>query len=363
VYGDAPIAPCGAAEDLYRVCKGRARTALATEMTKRVLARSAGEQDRNWDFGGTMLDSQALCNPAIIADDDPVPAGIGDEPCSYRPGQVDDYFRYLERGLLATQISSSDGHNDLKEPGYPRTYFLSSTDAPLGLTEDEVVASLKAGQAFSTYGPFVWAQLKDKTFGQTASASPGEPLEMLLDVRTASWFGVDRVEIYMNGRLARLYQPDVPVTETHDLKGKAPLTTPDRDSWIVIVAMGLKDQNLMSPVSVDVPFGEVQLSRLAADAFGQLPILKDFFVPPPTTPDWSPIIPYAITNAIYIDTDGNGKYDPPLPFPGWCSRPCDSSKPDDEQCAPGQVCLEREQVCGINVAGKCDHRRSGTAME
>ena len=362
VYGDATIAPCGE-DERFQLCKGRARTALATEMTKRVLERTASEQDRNWDFGGTMLDSQSLCNPTIIADDDPVPAGIGDEPCSYRPGQVDDFFRYLERGLLATQISSSDGHNDLKEPGYPRTYFLSSTDAPLGLSEDEVVQSLKAGQAFSTYGPFVWASLKEKTYGQTASASPGENLEMLLDVRTASWFGVDRVEVYMNGRLARLYKPEVPVTETHDLKGKVPLTVPDRDSWVVIVAMGLKDQNLMSPVSVDVPIGEVQLSRLAADAFGQLPILKDFFVPPPTVPDWSPIIPYAITNPIYIDTDGNGKYDPPLPFPGWCSRSCDSSKPDEEQCAPGQVCLEREQMCGINVAGKCDHRRTATPLE
>lgn len=362
VYPDGPIAPCGAGER-FQVCKGRARTALATEMTKRVLQRTASEQDRNWDFGGTMEDSQSLCNPTIIADDDAVPPGIGDEPCSYRPGQVDDYFRYLERGLLATQISSSDGHNDLKEPGYPRTYFLSSTDDPLGLTEDEVVRSLRAGQAFSTYGPFVWAQIDGKTFGQTASASPGQDLEMLLDVRTASWFGVDRVEIYMNGRLARLYQPDVPVTEIHDLKGKVPLTAPDRDSWVVIVAMGLRDGNLMSPVSVDVPFGEVQLSRLAADAFGQLPVLKDFFVPPPTVPDWSPIIPYAITNAIYVDTDGNGKYDPPLPLPGFCSQPCDSSKPDEGQCAPGQVCLEREQMCGINVSGKCDHRRTANPPE
>lgn len=359
---EGPIAPCGEAER-FQVCKARVRTALATEMTKRVLARTADEQDRNWDYPGTMVDSQALCDISVINDNDAVPEGIGDQPCSFRPGQVDDYFRYLERGLLATQISSSDGHNDLKEPGYPRTYFLSSTDSPLGLSEDEVVASLKAGQAFSTYGPFVWAQIEGKTYGQTVSASPGADLSMLLDVRTASWFGVDRVEVYMNGRLAHLYHPDVPVTEIHDLKGTVPLKVPDRDSWVVIVAMGLKDENLMSPVSVDVPFGEVQLSRLASDAFGQLPVLKDFFVPPPTVPDWSPIIGYAITNAIYIDTDGNGKYDPPLPRPGWCSSACDPSLPDDEQCAPGQVCLEREKMCGINVFGTCDHRVTVNAPE
>ncbi len=359
---ESPLVECREGER-FPACKGRARTVLAKVMTKRILARSADEQDRNWDYGGTMADSQLFCDTTVINDDDAVPAGLGDEPCSFRPGQVDDFFRYLERGLLATQISSSDGHNDMKEPGYPRTYYLSPTDSPLGLSVDAAVDSLKKRQAFSTYGPYVWAQLDGKTYGQTASASPGQNVEMLLDVQTASWFGVDRVEVYMNGRLARVYTPDVPVTEIHDLKGKVPLTVPDRDSWIVIVAMGLKDELSMAPVSVDVPFGEVQLSRLASDAFAKVPIVSDFFAQSPTVPDWSPIIPYAITNPIFIDTDGNGTYDPPLPLPEWCSRPCNSLKPDEGQCPSGQVCLEREQMCGINISGKCDHRRLPQMVE
>jgi hypothetical protein len=352
--GKGPLAPCDPSER-FPVCRTRARNALASIMLRRVLERTAGEQDRNWNWAGTMEDSQKLCSPAIIADDDPVPPGIGDEPCSYRPGQVDDYFRYLERGLLATQVSSSDGHNDLKEPGYPRTYFLSPTDDPLGLSTSDVVKSLRAGQAFSTYGPFVWAQINGKTYGQTTSAKGGDTLDMLLDVRTADWFGVDRVEVYVNGRLAHLYHPNVPVTEIHDLKGKVPIEVPSRDSWVVIAAMGLRDENLMSKVSVDVPFGEIQLSVLAADAFSKIPVINTFFTAPPTTPDWSPIIPYAITNPIYIDTDGNGKYDPPLPYPDFCSKPCTPGG-DKSQCPMGQSCLEREQMCGINVSGKCDHR-------
>ncbi len=351
-----PLAPCEESER-FSVCKTRARTALAKVLTKRVLERTADEQNKNWDFGGTMEDSQQYCNPTVIADDDSVPPAFADEPCSYRPGQVDDFFRYLERGLLATQVSSSDGHNELKEPGFPRTYYLSPTDSPLALTTDEAVASLKAGQAFSTYGPFVWAQIGGKTYGQTTSAAPGDELDMLLDVRTASWFGVDRVEIYVNGRIAHLYRPDVPVTELHDLKGIVKIKVPKRDSWVVIIAMGLDDKNLMSPVSVDVPFGEIQLSRLAADAFSKIPVINTFITAPPTTPDWSPIIPYAITNPIYIDTDGNGKYDAPLPLPDFCSRKCNSELPDAEQCPTEQTCLEREQMCGVNVAGKCDHRR------
>jgi hypothetical protein len=359
---DSALVPCGEKER-FAACKRRTRTALATVMTKRVLARSASEQDKNWDYKGTMEDSQLLCNPSIIADDDLVPDDVGDQPCSYRPGQVDDFFRYLERGLLATQVSSSDGHNDLKEPGYPRTYILSPTDDPLGISQDDMVKSLKSGQAFSTYGPFIWAQINEKTYGQVVSASPGDKLTMLLDVRTASWFGVDRVEIYKNGRLVNLYRPEVPVTETHDLKGAVTIDVPDRDSWVVIAAMGLKDENLMSPVSVDVPFGEIQLSLLAANAFSLVPVVKNFFTAPPTVPDWSPIIPYAITNPIYIDTDGNGKYDAPLPMPDFCSRPCDPSKPDAGQCPADQTCLEREKVCGVNVSGRCDHRRPAIPPE
>lgn len=358
---DSALSPCGEKER-FTVCRSRARTALSTIMTKRVLARSASEQDKNWDYKGTMEDSQLLCTPDIIADDDLVPADLGDQPCSYRPGQVDDFFRYLERGLLATQVSSSDGHNDLKEPGYPRTYILSQTDDPLGISQDDMVKSLKSGQAFSTYGPFIWAQINEKTYGQVVSAGPGQELKMLLDVRTASWFGVDRVEIYLNGRLVHLYRPDVPVTELHDLKGSVSLEVPDRDSWVVITAMGLKDENFMSKVSVDVPFGEVQLSRLAADAFSLIPVVSGFFTAPPSVPDWSPIIPYAITNPIYIDTDGNGKYDAPLPLPDFCSRPCDSTKPDKGQCPADQTCLEREQMCGVNVSGTCDHRRVASCV-
>src|SRR5262249_6880202 len=152
----------------------------------------------------------------------------------------------------------------------------------------------------------------------------------------------------------------VDVTEIHDLKGKVPIDVPARDSWVVIVAMGLKDENSMSPVSVDIPFGEIQLSLLAANAFSLIPVVKDFFTAPPTVPDWSPIIPYAITTPIYIDTDGNGHYDAPFPLPDFCSKKCDPAKASKDQCPADQTCLEREHLCGVNVPGRCDHRRLAT---
>jgi hypothetical protein len=323
---------------------------------KRVLARTPEEQEKNWGVGGTTPDSQELCGPAALGDK-AVDPETRDAPCTYRAGQVDDYFRYLERGFVPAQIASSDSHDSSKEPGYPRTYFRSATDSPAALETPAAVESLRGAHAFTTYGPFIRASMGGKTYGEVAAGRAGRPLEVLFDVQTASWFGVDRVEFYLNGEMIRLLEPDMPPSALVDVRGKVTFTAPERDSWVVIIAMGLEDRNLMSPVSLDVPFGEIQLSRLASDAFGRIPAINALFAPTPTVPDWSPVPPYAVTNPIYIDVDGNGRYDAPLPLPDFCSRPCDPDVLDPEQCPAKQDCLTEEKVCGFPIPGKCDHRR------
>jgi hypothetical protein len=259
--------------------------------------------------------------------------------------------------MLKAQIASSDSHGPSIEPGSPRTYFLSPTDSPGALSIPDAVESLRAAHAFTTYGPFVRATLKDRTFGEVAAASPGEAVELQLDVQTASWFGVDRIEVYVNGRLIRVIEPTEPPSAIVDARGSVSFEVPDRDSWVVVIAMGLQDDNLMSAATLDVPFGELQLSKLASDAFSKIPVINELFAPAPTVPDWSPIPPYAVTNPIYIDTGGDGRYDAPLPAPEFCSRPCDPAVLDPAQCPPTQVCLEQEKVCGFPIIGKCDHRR------
>ncbi|HSN97298.1 MAG TPA: hypothetical protein VLS89_03335 [Candidatus Nanopelagicales bacterium] len=338
--------------------KRRARTALAWVMMKRLLARTPEEQDRSWFFAGDSDDSRALCDLGVLGEG-PIPTSIRDEPCAYRAGHIDDYFRYLDHGLIAAQIASSDSHGPIIEPGSPRTYFLSPTDAPGSLAIPEAVESLRAGQALATYGPFIRASVKDRTFGQLAAAAPGEEVELRLEVQTASWFGVDRIEVYVNGRMVRLIEPAVPPSEIVDARGKVTFAMPDRDSWVVIIAMGLRDENLMSPIALDVPFGELQLARLASDGFSKVPVISSLFPLTPSVPDWSPVLPYAVTNAIFIDSDGNGKYNAPRPFPQFCSRPCDPSDADPGQCPTGQTCLPEERVCGFPIPGRCDHRRLG----
>jgi hypothetical protein len=349
------LAPCVEGERFVD-CQGRNRTALAWQAMKRILKRTPEEQEAHLDFSMTMVDGQQLCTYPK-SPKDPVPAEDADLPCTFYAGHVDDYFRYLEHGMLKTHVASSDGHDGIHEPGYPRTYFQSATDSPASLTTKDVVESLKGQHAVTTYGPFITASIGGKTFGEVAKADPGGKVKLDLTVQTASWFGVDRIEIYENGHLVKLPEVKSKPEDIIDFKGTIDLDVPaDRDSWVVIIAMGIEDQNLMRKVSLDIPYGEIQISKVTADAFSLIPVVNGLFTPVPTVPDWFPIPAYAVSNPIYIDIKGDGKYDAPLPYPEFCSQPCDPS--GSASCNGDQICLMDDAQCGYPVLGanKCEHR-------
>jgi hypothetical protein len=349
----APGAPAVCrADESDRDCAARLRTAVTWLTLKRILRRTPAEQDRNWNFQGNAEDSKALCDLRALGDD-PVPPENLDAPCTYRPGHVDEYFRLIERGMTPTQLAGSDAHGWDLDPGFPRAYFRSSTDDPRAITVDEVVGVLRAGHAFASYGPFVTGSIRDKTYGEVVDATAGEELRLNLEVQTASWFAADRVEVYLNGLLVWDMDTGKPPEAIVDLKGAVPFTVPARDSWVVIIALGLEDPSLMSPVYLDVPFGYLDLSRIASDAFSRVPMIDTIFPTPPAEASWGPSPAYAVTNPIYIDVDGNGRFDSPLPFPDFCSRPCDPYASNPGQCPTGQTCLEDERKCGFAITGRC----------
>lgn len=343
-------------DDTLEMCKHRQRTALAWEFTQRILIRTPEEQAAAEAFELTAVDGEELCDVATYGED-PVPAEVADKPCTHHSGHIDDYFQYLQRGFLKTQIASSDGHGAEREPGMPRTYFRSATDSPQQLDAREIVDTLRSGQAFPTYGPFIRASVHGKTFGEVAHVPKGQKAPLQLNIQTASWFGVDRIEIYVGGSLAKVIDPESAPQDVVDYDGLVELDLPDHDSWVVVVVLGLGDGYRMTPIALDVPFGELQLPRVASLAFSQIPLVSTIFTASPPIPDWFPIPAFAVTNAIYFDTDNNGKYDPPLDPPDFCSRPCDPQASDPAQCPGTQVCLPEEGVCGYAIEGECEDRR------
>ncbi|MGK4009138.1 PHP domain-containing protein [Sorangium sp. So ce1036] len=353
--GDLPsgLPPCRPGER-YAVCQQRARSALAWQITRRILTRTKEEQDAIWDFDRTAAEGEALClrgaGQAVSAED-------ADRPCTFHAGQVDDLFRYLDHGFAPTQVASSDSHGASPEPGFPRTYFRSPTDQPAAVDLGEVTRALRAGSAFATYGPFVRASVGGVTFGGVARIE-GDTVPLDLRIETASWFGVDRVEVYVSGRLVEVLEPSAGPSAIVDVDARLALPAPPSDGWVVVVAMGLRDENLLTPVALPVSFGELQLPRVASLAFTQVEALSRFFTASPPVPDWYPVAPYAITNPIFLDRDDNGVYDAPKGPPPFCSRPCDPSVLDPSQCPAGQECLQKERVCGIFVLGRCEDKQA-----
>jgi hypothetical protein len=312
-----------------------------------------------------------------------------DRPCAEHPGAAEDYFRLLEWGVVQAGVGGSDSHASSIEPGLPRTWIRSSTDAPGAIDRAEIARNLRAGKVQASYGPFVTASIGGKGPGDIAPGTKGGSVQLHLKVQTPSWFGIDRFEVYSNGRLVYsegvAFEPtglDEDALPASALDNKAIGTQPSQivdldkvievaipteaernaDTWISVVVMGLGQRNWMRPVYLDVPFGELQLPLVASMAFGNVPAISFMFPRPVLLPDFYPVRPYAITNALFVDTDGNGVYDAPNKRLPYCSPACDPGSGEladgsGQQCTDLQkdyVCLEPERRCGVPIPGVCD---------
>jgi len=384
---------CPADEDAA-TCKMRYRMALAHISTADINTRTKEEQDAWMDEPAGDVANEAkpevasndkltvikkLCDfqPALLDQpfDKAVPPASWLRPCGRRDGVFSDYLRFLERGLIRGIVGGSDSHGYKQEPGAPRTYFKSATDDPHSLDERTAAEAIRAGKSVPSYGPMIDVTIAGKGPGETVALKAGAALPVKVRVQTASWYGVDRVELYVNGRVAasETLKPDA--ARIVDLDKTFALTVPDRDSHVVVVALGTDNAHLMRPVYLDVPFGELQLARVASIAFSSLfsaapglsAVASNIIAPPARIPDFFPALPMAIASAVFVDTDGNGRYDAPLPMPAFCSPKCDAKtgeileaawdvggqKRTCKQLQSNYECLSPEGRCGLPVPGVC----------
>ena len=95
-----------------------------------------------------------------------------------------------------------------------------------------------------------------------------------------------------------------------------------KDSWFVIVAVGDGD---LSPVFTPVEMAPVQLQDVVTEAPSDVPAIGPLLSPAIPIPRSGAVIPYAITNPIYVDVDGAGWTAPGLPT--WLLPP---EEPEEE---------------------------------
>jgi hypothetical protein len=346
--GAEPLTTCEPGERFFD-CTMRFRRRLAFVSARDILKRTPEEQDAIFNHTYDEKADGDACDPAEFPAEIPDETAIG--PCVEHNGVIDDWMFWLNRGLNFTVTAASDSHGDSLEPGTPRTLVKSKASRPSDIDPAKVAQAVVDHQALPTYGPVIDIAVGDAEPGDLARVTAGQPMTLTLRVQTASWFGVDRIEVYVSGKLARVLELDHGPEVVADWDAPLELEAPAEDGFISVIAMGTEEQNLLRPVYLDIAFGELQLSQTATLAFGSIPALQGFFTASPVVPDFYPVFPMAVTNAILLDVDGDGQWTPPGEFPVFCPVECTPGA--EPICPSDQVCLDPEQTCGYDVQGEC----------
>ncbi|NCG21017.1 MAG: hypothetical protein GWP91_18565 [Rhodobacterales bacterium] len=229
-------------------------------------------------------------------------------------GVIDDWFVLLNLGYKFTAMGNSDTHGTTGvESGCPRNYVMSDVDDPAFLDDQDVANAVKEHRVVASYGPFVefWADGN----GIGSEFQPGgDTIELKFEVQAPMWIDVSRVELYENGTLIEEWSVD---SATDVLRISESLeVTPTVDSWYVLVAMGDGD---LAPVFTPVEMPPIELQSVVTDALAGVEAVGTLLGAAVPIPQVFPVRPYAMTNPIWIDLDGDG-FDAPG-HPDWWLEP------------------------------------------
>ena len=196
---------------------------------------------------------------------------------------IEDWLHLLNRGYYFPLVASSDSHSiDRSEPGYSRTYVLYNGEESDELDRDALFHAMLKGQSFASNGPIIEFKVNNRyTSGDTLTATNGK-VDVSVKVWSAPWIAVDEVRLIVNGE-RRIILPIQTKKESIQKLEELPLgLTLERDSYLIVEALGKES---LYPV----------LQRMSGSGLSK-----------------NATLPYALTNPVFIDVDGNGKFDPLL---------------------------------------------------
>ena len=187
-----------------------------------------------------------------------------------------DWFALLDRGHLVTATGNSDSHHmTYNLGGYPRNYVLVDNDEPAMVTGAAVAKGVKAHHAFFTTGPIIDFAVGATGIGDLAPALGGKAIAEIT-VRAAPWIAVSRVMLYVAG---------------HEVK-----------RWVVPEGDQVVRFHTSYPLVV------------ATDTYAVVRVEGDRSLAPVVGGGaGAAVTPFALTNPIFLDANGNGTYDPALP--------------------------------------------------
>ncbi len=179
-------------------------------------------------------------------------------------------FSLWDRGRRKSVVGVSDSHRRIPEPGYARTLVRVDEDWHDNREDESILRAFLNMDAVVSNGVVVDLHVGEASFGKTIT---GDTQQVDIRIQSPTWIRLAEANLIFNGE----------IVETFDLRGTelaplrlditAPLTVAE-DGWVVLEVLGEGD---MWPVA---PGGQ----------------------------------PYAMTNPLFVDADGDG-WKSPLPTP------------------------------------------------
>lgn len=237
------------------------------------------------------------------------------------PGVIDDWFNLLNQGQRYGGTANSDSHHG-DDIGYPRTYVRVERDDPALVRANEVARGVRAKAMTLSRGPFIELFVNGEPIGSELVAQGGE-VEVLIRGQAASWIDMREGTLYVNGVAFRRFEVN---REGNRFEWRETFTLP-KDSWLIAQVSG---EGSMFPVAPPIDLPPMLLNEAFGAIAGPLGLGAgelDELAPPMT----GVFTPFAITNPIWVDVDGQG-----FEAPGVINRACNGLYVEEAEAPVGK---------------------------
>lgn len=216
------------------------------------------------------------------------------------PGNVEDWFNLLNLGQRVAGVANSDSHHPYQEePGFPRTYVRVGYDDVRDIQTLDVINGIKAMNIIATNGPFVELFVNGAAIGEEIAASDGS-VNIEVRIQAPLWIRPDTLILYVNGIAIETLDATFPEGQTEiTLTTSATLT---EDAFIVAEVTGSQSLFPMVPPLELPPLLLQDAVGAIGGAFGLGASTVDALRPS----ERRITTPYALTNPVWVDVDGNG---------------------------------------------------------
>jgi hypothetical protein len=232
-----------------------------------------------------------------------------------------DWFGLMNQGFLKTATAVSDSHRAVIEtPGFPVTYVASPTDDPSQVKDDMVTSAVLARNVLGSSGPFIRFNVQGQPIGSLVKKTSGK-VKVDITVSAPAWVPVDEVRLLENGKVVMTFDAN------SKIKVMPAPTDPTSNQGVVrfsVTGLKVKPSGKDSYFTVEAGIKLPAVADLDGDGVidtgdtngdGKIDANDKGFVQPPSPPIYSIIAPgftsLAYTNPIFIDRNGNGKFDAP----------------------------------------------------